>query len=209
MKKSQVKLVKKYLPIKERRDADLITAYMNDPDNPDVQISATLKKRLDTYILIEGLKMKFKQDSYIASHLVYFFKQKGVKGYNERKAYYDIKETERIFGKVKRVDYDFTQYTLMEGAKEMVRIALANGDSDKIANALLTAKKILGTKPDDSDMPDMSKIEPHKYVIQLPPGLPELLLQLLEGGNINLSNILPAKLLNGLNNDAQDAEVVD
>ena len=98
------KLMKLSNPLKQLRDADLIVAYINDPDNPDLKISAALKKKLDIYIFVESLKVKYQQHSYIVGQLKLFYHR------NERQAYTDIRETEYIFSKVLKINYDIEQY---------------------------------------------------------------------------------------------------
>ena len=98
---------------------------------------------------------------------------------------------------------------MLEGSKQNIQLAKATKDSNILSKALEVHKKILGDKPKEVEMPDMSKIEQHSYPVQLPKGLPEMLLELLSSGQLNLSAILPANLLNkGLDN-IEDAKIVE
>lgn len=203
MKNSQrEKLINLSRNYKGFREADAIIKWLADPDNPDNKIPEKLKKDFERYLDVHSLRMRYKQQSYIIS----FLREKYAR--TERQARHDIAEAEYVFGKAIRVDRAFEIAFLLECSRKNVELAMNSRNVKNITMALKQHFEILGPDHDQSLLPDFSNFEPHKYNIVLPKGLPEQFMDMVKSGAINLSEIVPSKMIKFIDNDnIEDAQV--
>ena len=170
------------------READKIVSYLENPSG-SVQLNVSLKKKLNLYTQIYSLKLEFKQNSYIVGIL------KRVNGLTDRQAYSAVSDTEYIFGKVVKINREFENAFMLEASRRNLDLANRTKNPDKISKALEVHKRIVGDEPADSDMPDMSKLQPHTYNIVISPQITTLVNELMSQGAINLSNVIPGKMI--------------
>ncbi len=195
------KLLTKSKDLAEFREADKIISYLENPDGPN-KLPVILKNKLDRYAAVNQLKMRYKTNSHIVGHLKEFY------GRNERQARYDIAETEYIFGKALKINIAFENNFLLEASRKNIELAFLSKDTVKISKALETHKKIVGDEPDLSLIPDFSKFEPHQYNIVVPPEVIQLFMDLMAQGAINLSKLIPSKMLEQTMDDIEYAREV-
>lgn len=185
------------------READKIINYLKDPSGK-TQLNSTLRKKLDLYTIIYGLRIQFKQNAHIVGILETIHKR------SKKQARIDISETEYIFGKVYKIDILFEKAFMLEASRKNLEIAYQTKDNDKISKAIKVHKEIVGDELNEAELPDFSKFESHTYNIVLPPQIVELLKSLLGQGAINLSDLIPGKMLeNAFANIEEAKEVPD
>lgn len=170
------------------READKIIAYLNNKDEKS-NLPANLKTKLDRYLFIHGLRMRYKQHSYIIGHLGEFYKR------NERQARYDIAEAEYIFGKAIQISRQYELAFLLQMSIKNVELAMTSKDVKLITMALKMHHEIIGPEQDMSEMPDATKFEQHVYNMILPPGIGDLLKNMVSSGALDLSKVMPSKML--------------
>lgn len=173
------------------READIIVSYLIDPE-AETTLSVSQKEKLDRYILINALRLRYRKHQDIVRILKMYDR-------NERQARTDIAETEYVFGKVLRIDHAFEKSFMLEAGRQNIKIALRTNDTTKISHALKVYSEILGPDEDGSELPDFSKFEQHNYNIVLNPGVSDILLQLVSTGAVDLSKVVPSKLLQKAN----------
>lgn len=170
------------------READKIISYLNNKDEKS-SLPANLKTKLDRYYFIHGLRMRYKQHSYIIGHLFEFFKR------TPRQARYDIGEAEYIFGKAIQVSRAYEIAFLLQMSIKSIELAMASKDVKLITMALDMHHKLIGPEEDESQAPDVNKFEQHIYNMILPPNIADLLNQLISAGAIDISKVIPNKML--------------
>jgi hypothetical protein len=185
----------------EFRDADKIISYLENPDSP-TQLSIKLRKQLDRYVEVNKLKMRYKTNSFIVGIL------KELYGRNERQARYDIAETEYVFGKVVKINIAFEKAFLIEASRKSIELAFISKDVNKISKALEVHNKIIGEEVDNSLLPDFSKFIPNQYNIVMPTQIIQLIQDMSKQGAINLSEIIPTKMVERTMSDAEDAKII-
>lgn len=196
MKTIKNELLKNTAEFKAVREADLIIAYLGDPDG-EHKISLQQQTKLDRYMLINQLRMRYKTHKYIIGILK-------EKGRNERQARYDIAEAEYVFGTAINVSRQYELSYLLEVSRENIRLAKLSKDTAKISKAIETHHKLLGPEVDESQLPDFSKFEQHNYNMILPKEILPVLQQMIASGALNLSEVMPPSMLQiKANNDAQ------
>jgi hypothetical protein len=183
------------------READKIINYLKDPSGK-TQLNSTLRKKLDLYTIVYNLRLQFKQNSHIVGILTAIHKR------SQKQARIDICETEYIFGKVMKIDVLFEKNFMLEASRKNLEIAYLTKDNDKISKALKVHKEIVGEELSEAEMPDFSKFESHTYNIVLPPQILELIKQLMGQGAINLTSIIPAKMVQHALSQIEEAKEV-
>lgn len=191
MRKKTIKqaLVKNTSSFKQVREADKIIAYLGDKEEGK-SLPANLRAKLDRYIVINQLRSRYKQHSYIIAYLKEAFNIK-----DEKKARKDIAEAEYIFGKSISVSRAYELNLLVQFSIKNIELAFASKDVKLITMALDMHYKLLGPEVDASDVPDASKFQQHTLNMILPPNIAELLTQLVTVGAIDLSKIIPQKMI--------------
>jgi len=186
--------------LKGFREADQIIAFMEDMG--ETTLPASVRANYERYCEIHSMLARYKQHSAIIGFLKDRYQR------TERQARYDIGETQYIFGKVIQVNRNYEKAYLLELSRKNLELAMNTRNPKLISQAIITHKDLLGPEEVESDAPDFSALEPHRYSIVLPEGLPKILMDLLNSGAIDLSEIIPSSSLM-LDKDIEDAEVVE
>lgn len=193
--KNKNKLLSATKDFKGFREADEIISYLKGDDS-ESKLPAALQTKLDRYIIVNNLRLRYRSHNDIIRILYRLYDR------NPRQARNDISETEYIFGQMIRIDRAYEKAFLLDAGRRNIKIAERSGDSSKISAAMKIYNDILGPEEDLSDIPDFSKFEQHNYNIVLPPGIADILTQLVSSGSIDLSKMVPSKLLMTSNNGA-------
>jgi hypothetical protein len=188
-KKIKEKLVKNTSSFKQVSEADKIIAYLGDKEEGK-SLPANLRTKLDRYIVINQLRARYKQHAYIISYLKDAFNI-----VDEKKARKYIAEAEYIFGKAIYVSRAYELNLLLQFSIKNLELAFATKDVKLITMALDMHHKLLGPEVDESEVPDASKFEQHIYNMILPPNVAELLNQLVSSGAVDLSKVVPQKMI--------------
>jgi hypothetical protein len=190
------KMLEKHKYMSEFKDADKVIAYLRGEaaDLPD-----KIKTKYDMYRFVQSLRMRYKRHSQIIVKLKSYFRD-----IDTRKAYEVIAETEYVFGKMLRIDREFEKSFMLEVSRRSIEIAVKSGNTDKITKALLAHNEILGPEEDVSDLPDFSAFVQHNYSIQLPPGIYDLLGEMLKAGALDLSKEIPSQMVTAAMANAED-----
>jgi hypothetical protein len=185
-------LIEKNIGFKAYSRADKIIRYLTTPEDETIDLTDTEKTTLDRCKAIHGYRLRFTQKEHIIELIC---KSYGIK---ERQAYNLLNETEKIFGTVHKVAKDYERQFLLNASLKNIEIAMAGRNSKLITNALLAHYKFAGLDEFIPDMPDFSKLEQHKYLISLPPGTVEMLVNISRQGAVKLTDILPAPSTSGI-----------
>jgi hypothetical protein len=118
---------------------------------------------------------------------------------SEATAWNDLRMARKIFGDINKADKDGQRAILYELTMETFRLAKQEGDIKGMNAAMNNLTKLGGHDRDDPDRPDFDKLTPGVYPILLPPGVEQLLLQLLSKPSIDISGFI--------NHVATDAEL--
>lgn len=199
----QHRLLNEVKVLKEFREADKIISYLENPDSK-TELTKKLQKQLDLYRVIYSQKASYKTNLQIVGYLKDMYPDM-----NDRKARYAIVETEYIYGKVLKVNHVYEIAYLLEASRKNMQLAMATKDVNKITKAILAHKEILGEEIDESKLPDFSKWEANQYNFVLPPELTKLLQGMLLTGAIDLSEVIPSKMIERAMDDIEDAQEVN
>lgn len=170
---------------KEYRRADMIIRYLTSREDQTVELTATEKKTLDYCKEIHTLRFNFHKKSDIVALM------SNTHGISERQVYNLINETEEIFGKVEGVSKDYERNFLIERSRKNIEIAMQSRSSAMITKALMAHYKIVGLDEFVPDMPDFSKLEQHKYIINLPANVIDILKMVVQSGAVKFNEIIP------------------
>lgn len=170
---------------KEYRRADMIIRYLTSPSDQTVELTATEKKTLDYCKEIHTLRFNFHKKGDIVALM------SKTHNISERQVYNLINETEEIFGKVEGVSKDYERNFLIERSRKNIEIAMQSRNSGMITKALMAHYKIIGLDEFVPEMPDFSKLEQHKYIINLPVNIIDAIKHVVATGAIKLSDVIP------------------
>lgn len=106
-------------------------------------------------------------------------------------AYRIIRDTEILFGSLRRSNKEILRQIAIAAAKKALRIAMKEGDAKMIDRATNTLANVGGLHNEDPDMPDFEKLQPSLIVTVLPEGMEQQLQQLLQGGLLDFNKFLP------------------
>ncbi len=106
-------------------------------------------------------------------------------------AYRVIRNTEIIFGSLRRANKDILRQIAISAAKEALYLAKKAKDYKAIAGATKLLSDVGGLNTEDPDMPDFEKLQPSLIVTVLPEGMEAQLQRMLGGGAIDFNNFLP------------------
>jgi hypothetical protein len=118
---------------------------------------------------------------------------------SEATAWNDLRMARKLFGDINKADKDGQRAILYELTMDTYRQAKKEGDIKGMNAAMSNLTKLGGHDRDDPDRPDFDKLTPGVYPILLPPGVEQLLLQLLAKPSVDISGFL--------NQIATDAEL--
>lgn len=184
------------------READKIIAYLEDPTG-NYDLNKTLRDKLDYYRMIYNLKLEHKTDKHIMGVLY------TIHGLKEKAARKHIRETEYVFSKVVKVNKAFEKAYMLEASRKNMQLAFATKKVDLISKALVVHQKIVGEDEDESMLPDFSKFEAHTYNMVIPKEIIELVQGLMSQGAINLSDVIPSKMVETALGGIEEAEEVE
>lgn len=194
------KLITSKTDWKEYNEADKIIRYLLNPNEP-IDLTDTEKRNLDVCKKIHNYRYQYHKRQEIVAIIV------ATEGVKERQAYNLLKMTEEIFGKVEAVHKDYERNFLLECSRKNIQLAMSSRSSVQITKALLAHYKLAGLDEFIPDMPDFSKLEQHKYLINLPQNVTEFLKSMLKNGSVKLTDILPPPNINLSSTD--EAEIVE
>ncbi|MES2590897.1 MAG: hypothetical protein V4608_03345 [Bacteroidota bacterium] len=187
-KSIRTELLRRTGEFKQLTEADKIIAFIENKDGKST-LPVNLQKKLERYKFVHGLRLRYKQHSYIIGHLFEFYKR------NERQARHDIAEAEYIFGKAINVSIKYERYVLLQISIKNIEIAMLSKDVNLITKALLGHHTLLGKEEDESDMPDASDFQQHTFNMILPDSIADMFKNMISQGAIDLNKIIPNKML--------------
>lgn len=190
--------IKANISFKDYNKADNIIRYLLNPDDESVKLTNTEKTMYERCKAIHGFRLRYTQTEQIIAVICRIY------GLGDRQARNLIHQTEKIFGSVGKVHKEYQRQFLLDKSLKNIQLAMEGRNSTQITKALLAHYKIAGLEEFIPDMPDFSKLEQHKYIINLPPNVMDFLLVHMKQGAIKLTDILPPPTLD----DVQEAQEV-
>lgn len=127
-------------------------------------------------------------------------------------AYRDMEKAEKLFVPLLSYSKEIMRHVLIESCNKELkevssRITRSKDNSefiklslvkDKIENRLI---QLTGLADDLVDMPDFSKLEPHKYVLELDPNVVDKLSALFNKGVVDITSLMQS--------NSEDAQIVE
>lgn len=102
-------------------------------------------------------------------------------------AYRIIKDAEKLFGEVAKVDKQISRQVAIEMAKRAFHIAQKRDDTRSMVSATKAYIQAAGLMMDDSEMPDLEKLQPSLVITVLPEGMESAISNMLQAGAVNLN----------------------
>lgn len=125
-------------------------------------------------------------------------------GLSRPTAYRDCANALQLFGDIVGSSKEGLRHLAIEMVRDGAAIARATNDAKGLIRAGLAIERIGGINKNDPDLPDFSKLEPHQYVLGLPPTLVKMLEEMGKTGRIDLTQVV-----DNMANFAEDAVEVE
>lgn len=110
----------------------------------------------------------------------------------------------KLFGDISGASKEGYRHLALEMIRDGAAIAYATNDGKTLIKAGLAIERVGGVNKTDPDLPDFSKLEPHQYVLGLPPTLVQMLQTMGQSGRIDLTQVVQ-----NMSHFAQDAVEVE
>lgn len=181
---------------------DKIVSYMTNADAELSDLSDKEKEMLDRWQESYTMQRKYVSISDVVAILM-----KRYPGLSRATAFRDCKDAMNLFGDIQKAKKDAMRNLALEMVRDGARIANAEKDSAGLIKAGLAIARIAGVNVTDPDLPDFEKLEPHQYVLGLPPQLIKLLENMGKTGKIDLTQVVDN--MAGFAEEAQEVEEDD
>lgn len=178
---------------------DKIASYMLDPEATIEGLTEHDKDTLDRWQEAFTMLRNYKSTADAAALLM-----KRYPGLSRATAYRDCANSIKLFGDISGSSKDGLRHLAIEMVRDGAAIARATNDSKGLIRAGLAIERIGGINKTDPDIPDFSKLEPHQYVLGLPPTLIQMLETMGKTGRIDLTQVVE-----NMSHFAQDAVEVN
>lgn len=162
-------------------DLQVIREYFN-LEREEATLTAHQKDKLHRIRAAYGLLLGAHSNFFIVGTLMRTFK------ISQAQAYREIRDAETLFG-AKKANKQIKRQIAEEMAKEAYRLAKAKGDQKTMVSAVRAYNEATGINIEDPDLPEFEKIQPSLIVTVLPEGVEKGILNLLEGGVVNLNKM--------------------
>jgi hypothetical protein len=130
-----------------------------------------------------GMHLEIKSQKYIVGSLMKTF------NITQSTAYKVLKEAKLIFADLVEINKAIERNLAIEMAKESYRRAVLRDNTSDMVNATKALIKAAGLDKEDPDLPDFSKIQPSVIVPMLPEGMEDSILEMLQGGAVDLNKV--------------------
>lgn len=130
-----------------------------------------------------GMMLEAKSNAYIIGRLMETFE------ISHSQAWRMVRETERLFGNMKKTNKEIKRHIAEEMAKEAFRIAKQRGDTKAMVSAIRAYSEATGINIEDPDLPDFAKLDPSLVIMVLPEEDASILKNLLKGGVLDLNQL--------------------
>jgi len=178
---------------------DKIANYMKDPSGDISTLSDHDKNTLDRWM--EAFTLMRNYNSYADATAIL---RKRFPGLSRATAYRDCANAISLFGDFAKASKDGIKHLTTEMVSEAYGIARAKNNEDGMTKAALAIARINGVNTTDPDLPDFDQLEPHEYVIGLPPAYLSVIEQMISGGRVDLTD-----MSNAMAAVAEDAIIVN
>lgn len=129
-----------------------------------------------------GMILDVRSKKYTVGSLIQMF------DISQATAYRVIKDAEKLFGEVAKVDKQIARQVAIEMAKTAYNIAFKRGDTKSMVSATKAYIQAAGLMLDDAEMPDLEKLQPSLVITVLPEGMEENIQKMLSAGAIDLNH---------------------
>lgn len=178
---------------------DRIIAYMTNPDAELSELSEkdqdVLNRWMEAFTMLRNYKSTFDAAALL---------MKRFPGLSRAQAYRDCANCVSLFGDISGSSKEGIRHLATEIVKDAINIARAKNNEKEMIKGALAISKINGVNDNDPDLPNFAMLEPHEYVLGLPPQLITLLMEMGKTGKMDLT-----QLVNNMASLAIDVEVED
>lgn len=175
-----------------------IIAYLKDPDGNSELLTqneqAMLNRRMEAFTLIRN----YSSHSDAAAILM-----KRFPGISRATAFRDCADAISIFGDISRATKEGIRFLATEIVKDAINIAKVKNNEEGMMRGAKAIADINGVNSIDPEMPDFASLEPHTYVLGMPPEFIKAFEQMITKGKIDLTQVV-----NNMTNYAEDAIVI-
>jgi len=130
-----------------------------------------------------GMHIEIKSQKYIVGSLMKTF------GIAQSTAYNVLRDAKTIFADLVDVNKAIERNLAIEMSKEAYRRAKLRDNTRDMIDAVKALIKAAGLDKEDPDLPDFSKIQPSVIVPMLPEGMEDSILEMLQGGAVDLNKV--------------------
>lgn len=177
---------------------ETILAYVTDPDANVEILSEKERNMLDRWMEAFTLQRNYSSTSDSAAILM-----KRYPDISRATAYRDCVCAISLFGDISKATKEGIRHLATEITKDAIIIARLKNNEDGMMKGAKNLASINGVNLTDPDMVDFSKLEPHTYNLNLPPQAVSAILQMLNGGKVDLT-----EMVSRMQDTAEDAEVI-
>jgi hypothetical protein len=175
-----------------------IIAYLKDPEGNADQLTENeqrmLTRRMEAFTLIQG-------HNYADAAAILM---KRFPGISRATAYRDCADAVSMFGDISKATKDGIRHLASEIVRDAISIARLKNNEEGMIKGAKALADINGVNTMDPDMPDFSALEPHTYVLGLPPKFIKVMELMIKGGKIDLT-----QMVNNMANVADEAEIIE
>jgi hypothetical protein len=170
---------------KEWMDADKLFAYLN---GDDIALTTVEHEKLKRCQMIYNMMMENNTKKTIIARMQALPELQQV---SLKTIYNDMRDTEKIFGKIYPVNRDFERSFLLEMSRANIKLAMATKKSEIITKALEAHAKIGGLDKDDDEYINWKEILDNTVIqMNVDVKVIQLIQQLSAGGTINLDALI-------------------
>lgn len=145
------------------------------------QLTDTQMQYLRAVRMAYGMILDARSKMYTVGSLIRMF------DISQATAYRVIKDTEKLFGEIAQVDKQISRQVAIEMAKRAYNMAFKREDTKGMVSATKAYIQAAGLLLDDSELPDLEKLQPSLVITVLPQGMEDSIQRMLQGGAVDLN----------------------
>lgn len=176
-----------------------ILAYLKDPDGTDDDLTDKEKEMVTRWMEAFTLQRNYTSASDAAAILM-----KRFPNISRATAFRDCSAALSLFGDLNKATKEGIRHLATEITKDAINIARVKNNEDAMMKGAKNIAQINGVNLTDPDMPDFNDLEPHTYNITLPPAALQVIMGMVKGGRVDLTDMVKQ-----MQNIAEDAQIID
>jgi hypothetical protein len=178
---------------------EAIVTHLTDPESDIANLSAKEQEMLKRWMEAFTIQRNYSSTLDTVAILM-----KRFPNISRATAYRDCADALSVFGDISKATKEGIRHLATEITKDAIIIAKLKNNEDGMMKGAKNIAQINGVNLTDPDMPDFAKLEPHIYTIGIPPAALQVIMDMANGGKVNLNDMVAR-----MSDVAEEAEVQD